>query len=99
MFIAALFLIAPNGNNLDVHQQKSSRNEKLCTVVDTTEQFLKNNELLLYAKQDTVLNKSQTRVHTAQFYLYKAPKQARLSGGNLRIGVTSGEPVINWEGV
>lgn len=38
-------------------------------------------------------------MHTAQFHLYKASKQAKLNDGDIRTGVTLGEPVINWEGV
>lgn len=45
------------------------------------------------------MSKTQTRVYTAQFYLYKAPKQAKLSNGDLRTGITLGEPVVNREGV
>lgn len=34
------------------------------------------------------MSKTQTRLYTAQFYLYKDPKQPKLSNGDLRRGVT-----------
>ena len=68
-------------------------------VIEYYRAVLKKSELLLHAKHNTTLNKSQTRAHIAQFCLYKAPNQARLNNGDLRIGINFGKPVINWEGI
>lgn len=68
-----------------------------CDIGMEHDRAVLKSELLLHAKHDTMLNKSQSTYYTILFL--QSPKWGKIKWWWSKDRITPGEPVINWEGV